>query len=262
MRNIRTLRRLLVKNIAATKNKQSRLEQFENIVLSLETNFQMRKEEFQKVFQTYPPAWIKIEPSFIRGKKSLLRLREFTSFSKELNNLKLLIILCLQDVMLLVKSPTAKLSKLERNFEARLVAMHCYDFTKKLPELLGILCKDGSKYYHQGALLRIRECKKSIDRLRNQNIQQWKEIRDTCIAHRDNDAFRQLSNIESLDSNRFEENANDLCKIMEGIIRALAEEIGARSSKEVEILRQASNLCKEMFNNIESLVRGDPEWKV
>jgi hypothetical protein len=258
MKDIGTLRRVLVKNIAATKNKKLSLEQIENLVRSLEKNYKTHKDQFQK----YQPAWVKIEPSFIRGEESLLRLREFLSLSKELNNLNLFISLCLQDVMLLFRPPTAKPSKLEKNFEARLVALHCNEFTRTLPKLLGRLSKGGSKYSDPETLLRIRECHKAITLLRNQNFEQWEPIRHTCIGHRDNDAFKQLSIIESLDPDRLKENGNDFCKIMAEIIQALTEEIKARSSEQVEILEQSSNLCNDILNNIKSFVRGDPEWKV
>jgi hypothetical protein len=260
MKDIRTLRRLLVENIAATKNEKSSLDQFEDVVRSLEKSLKPYKERFQ----TYQPAWIKIEPSFIRGEESLLRLREFLSFSKNLNNLNLFISLCLQDVMLLVRPPTAKRSGLEKNFEARLVALHCYEFTSTLSELLGNkrLSKDGSEYCEPGTLLCIRGCRKAIALLREQNIEQWKAIRNNCIGHRENDAFEQLSIIESLNPDRLEENGNDFCEIMVGIIQALTEEIRARSSKQAEILEQSSNLCKKIVNNIKSFARGDPEWKV
>jgi hypothetical protein len=178
MKDVGTLRRVLVKNLAATKNKKSSLEQIENVVRSLEKNIKTHKEQFQR----YQPAWTKIEPSFIRGEESLLKLREFLSLSKELNNLNLFISLCLQDIMLLVSPPTAKPSKVEKNFEARLVALHCNEFTRTLLKLLGRLCKDGSKYSDPETLSSIRECHKAITLLRNQNFEQWEPVRHTVLA--------------------------------------------------------------------------------
>lgn len=258
MEDIRSLQRLLVENIAATKNKKSSLEQFENSVRSLEKTVNSYKERFK----AHPPIWVKFKPSFIAGEESLLRLREFLSFSKKLNNLNLFVSLCLQDVTLLVRPTTAKLIELEKNFDARLIALHCYEFTSTLSKLLGSLCKDGSEYCEPGTLLLIRRCRKAIAVLRNRNIEQWRRIRHTCIAHRDNDAFTQLSIIESLDPDRLAENGNDFCKIMAEIIQALIEETKARTSKQTEIWEQSANLSAEIVKNVKSFARGDPEWKV
>jgi len=262
MKDVRALRSLLAHNIAATKDHKSmlELELCEDVVRGYERSVNPYKERFQRC----QPVWIKFEPSYTRAEESFLRLREFVSFSKKLNNLNLFISLCVQDVTLLMRPPTAKLSELEKNFEARLVALHCYEFTSTLSELLGDkrLSKDGSEYCEPGTLLRIRGCRKAIALLREQNIEQWKAIRHNCIGHRENNAFEQLSIIESLDADRLTENGEDFCKVIGEAIQALTAEKVARNSERTKILERCSHLYQEIVNNIKAFARGDPEWKI
>ena len=195
--------------------------------------------------------------------ESLLKEREFVSFEKKLVNLDLFVSLCLQDLMLLVRPLSLGLGGSEKNFAARLVALHCHEFTDTLLQLLGDhrLSKGGSEYYEPLTRSRLRKCSAAIAHLRNKNIQQWELIRNSCIAHRDNDAFEQLSIIETLDPDRLKENGGDFCKIMAKIIEALTAEIRARMNKPAETFEQCSNLFQEITNTLKSIASGDPGWK-
>jgi hypothetical protein len=129
-------------------------------------------------------------------------LEEFLSFGRKLTNLTVFIILCLQDLLLILQSIRGRGKTQASNFSARLVALNCHEVTDKLLQLLGNhrLSKTGAEFLNPNTNREIKKAVSEIRQLRKQNFDQWELVRNNCVAHRDHDAFAQLAIIEGLDA--------------------------------------------------------------
>jgi hypothetical protein len=126
----------------------------------------------------------------------------FVWFGRRLTNLNVFIIICLQDLLLVLQGIRGRSRTQASNFAARLVALNCHEITDKLLQLLGNhrLSRTGSDFLNANTNREIKRSISEIRQLKKQHGNEWELLRHNCVAHRDDDAFKQLEIIESLDA--------------------------------------------------------------
>ena len=197
-------------------------------------------------------------------------LEGLLSFGKKLTNLSVFLILCLQDLLLILQSIEGRRKTQASNFSARLVALNCHEVTDKLLELLGNhrLSNTGAEFLNPNTNREIKRAVFEVRQLRRQNFEQWDLVRNNCVAHRDDDAFAQLAIIEGLDALTLLSAGLKLIGILSRLVTSLTLESHNRANRCVEMLAEFQDLgppyptgensfAKKRFGLIESL--GIPE---
>jgi hypothetical protein len=126
----------------------------------------------------------------------------------------------------MLRPGTLLLDREARNFGGRLIALQCYEITDKLLQLLGNhgLSGTGEEFSNQDTRGKVKKAVDEIKQLMRQNKVQWELLRNNCMAHRDDDAFGQLSIIEGLNAEALQDAGLQLTKILFNLLVCLALE--------------------------------------
>lgn len=238
------LQKALLRHLDIHKKQQAELSEAEKRIPRLSAHAAQIRELSEKA-QALGIDCRPITDEFLKRSEETIAL---ISFGSRLTNLNLFIILCLQDLLLLLTAIRGRSKTQTSNFAARMVALHCYETTDTLLRLLGShrLSKTGNEFLNPNTNTGIKKAVDEIKLLRRKNTDQWELLRNNCVAHRDEDAFKQLAITENLDALSLLTAGFLLAGVLARLIHCLTIESHNRAKRWSEIPAESAALQRRI----------------
>jgi hypothetical protein len=250
-RKLPHIQRALVKHLDAYKKQKAEYDGADQLIPQASEKVEHLKELSEKAYSLGFDQRTLVGEFLARWEAHL----EFFSFGKKFTNLSLFVILCLQDLLLVLQSSRGRIKSETVNFARRLIALQCYEITEKLLHLLGNhrLSRTGAEFLNPNTNREIKRAVFEIRQLKKENADQWELVRNKCVAHRDDDAFLQLSLIESLDPLKLQIAGMKLIATLSRLGTCLTRESHNRSKRAFEFIAELQGFgarFKELQNKL------------